>query len=547
MFENLPPLHRPARNLDSPRQRALDVLGATLMTMPAPWTVLRDRLAASVGSGLGASFAALHPKLGIALIDLAPARPKNAIQSLRALLAGSGKEIFTAREPPIAAVLLARDEIPLAAARVEAALAALPPAPVWDEAWPDAAVALLKAEYAAVSLVTPRRRSASERAAAPSPSQPEREAARGSRRSRRRELSFSPAPFPARAPAESPGATRQEPSLSREAFAPAGPRVDTTRSPSAEERRPGERAEPSLTRGPPPSAEPQRPPRLRLVAERDDIDEHGEGPRLRVHSSRRRRMPALWVVGGSLIAVAAIMLADPRGTREPSAPPGAAVEAPVEPAAPASQAAQASAAPAPQPATAPPQATPPHDMAAERIPPPSPIAPPRAATILPPVANPPQAPPKAETPPPRAEMKTALAPKANRGTEAAAKPEPAAPRASAAPPARREEAAVAAAKPAEPAKPAAPSKAKNSDEGNADEIVRIDGTDYVAGREPHPIGKLAAPGDALASTPTPPPQPNPPVAEEKLRNSLLPPATDFSITPTGIMTPSGVVTPFGQR
>jgi hypothetical protein len=147
MFENLPPLHRPTHDADTPRRRALNALGTVLGTLPPPWRMLRDASPSGEGAGLGVRFVAIHPNLGIALVDLAPARPKAALAPLRSLLTRGNGTIFTGREPPIATVLLARDEIPLAAARVEATLAELPPSGIANPAWPEIAIALVTASY----------------------------------------------------------------------------------------------------------------------------------------------------------------------------------------------------------------------------------------------------------------------------------------------------------------------------------------------------------------------------------------------------------------
>lgn len=131
---------------NAPRPDVLDRLGAALRVLPAPWTVLHDR--GHAGYGLGASFVALHPEIGIALIDLAPAKPEAAIAWLRVLLIGVGEGTFTAREPPIAPVVLSRDEIPEAALRVEASLREFPACAIQDKAWPKVAITALMAEHA---------------------------------------------------------------------------------------------------------------------------------------------------------------------------------------------------------------------------------------------------------------------------------------------------------------------------------------------------------------------------------------------------------------
>lgn len=133
---------------NAPRPDVLDTLGAALRALPAPWTVLHDKGGNDDGYGLGASFIALHPEIGIVLIDLSPAKPEAAIAWLRVLLIGVGEGTFTAREPPIAPVVLSRDEIPEAALRVEASLRECPACAIQDKAWPKVAIAALMAEHA---------------------------------------------------------------------------------------------------------------------------------------------------------------------------------------------------------------------------------------------------------------------------------------------------------------------------------------------------------------------------------------------------------------
>jgi len=126
-------------------QLALDELAAALLVLPVPWMVLREAGAADDGNCLGASFVALHPERGIALVDLAPARLNANIPWLRIILIRAGGGAFTLREPPITSVLLSIEEIPRAAARIEASFADMPRCAIPEEEWPVQAIAALAA------------------------------------------------------------------------------------------------------------------------------------------------------------------------------------------------------------------------------------------------------------------------------------------------------------------------------------------------------------------------------------------------------------------
>src|SRR5690348_9701765 len=249
MFENLPPLRRPPHDADTPRRRALNALGSVLGTLLAPWRVLRYTSPSGESSGDGVRFIALHPNFGISLVDLAPARPKAALAPLRALLTRGNGTIFTAREPPIASVLLARDELPLAAARVEAALAELPPSGIANPAWPEIAIALVTASYPHMMPTDGGRRAIAPSAYAsqPNPAQRAPEA-------------------PAEAPPPRAEASRSAPAAAAEAAPPTGPR-ESAEPPSAVPQTPEEAATRIGTGMPPidlprievPQLDPHRP------------------------------------------------------------------------------------------------------------------------------------------------------------------------------------------------------------------------------------------------------------------------------------------------
>lgn len=126
---------------------ALDELGAALLALHGPWTVLRDADAADGENGFGASFVAFHPEKGIALVGLAPARLSASVTWLRVILIHAGGGAFTVREPPIAPVPLSREEIPNACSRVEASFADMPGCSIPRKDWPRQAIAALAAEH----------------------------------------------------------------------------------------------------------------------------------------------------------------------------------------------------------------------------------------------------------------------------------------------------------------------------------------------------------------------------------------------------------------
>jgi hypothetical protein len=674
MFENLPPRQRPTEAGDTPRQRTLIALGAALAALPEPWRVLRDGGAPTDGGGLGASFVALHPERGIALVDLAPARPRTAVTPLRGALVKTGKPIFTAREPPIVAVLLSRDEIPNAVARVTEAFAELSPCRIRDDAWTEAASAALGAEYPGLTPVSRASRkisaAAEERRDAPAKPPPPRAEPGAARPS----ASAAPArPAPPRAPraeagrdeardpatprqvepqfargaaaatrphttnlaprrdagqdddipihveprlsspaasAPTPRATnlaatrdagrdddipiRVEPRLSRPAASAPPPRAAARRDQQWEDETPL-RAEPSLSR-PAASATPPRAPRL--AADPDDAWE-AEPPSHRTRHRGGLGQSLLWLVAASLGVIAALVFLHPREAVQslmPNAAPQASAPQP------ALATNQPAATPAPADTASPATgsaASPPPDLSRA-------LVPPHAATILPSVpprgvpaerrdALPTRAVGEAQlhaappTPPQHApESITAAAKAAAARSKHEAKPEvagtakkiaKAAPEPSAAPrekrsaetkppPRRTPEpahapAAATAARTTEPntahrAKEQRPAADTAASEPAASAVakantVTIDGTTYIEGREPHRLGTIGgggevaadAPRDTSASAPTPTQAPA--ATPQASRVPPPGPATQFSITPSGIVAPSGAVTPFGQH
>lgn len=641
MFQNLPPRHRPTDSSGTPRQRTLVALGAALGTLPAPWRVLRDNGSPADGSSLGASFIALHPQRGIALIDLAPARPRAAVGPLRMLLSRTGKPIFTAREPPIVPILLAREEIAQAATRVEAAFAELAPCAIRDPAWPQAAIAAITNASILVTPVEHARRAgdAAERR------EPEIRIDLGTRPEAHREPT---PPLSDRAPprrdalrplrAEQAPPLRQEanPRLARDEI-PAPEREPrlrsyrddhTSRARDRATHEPGERIEPTFTRRPPPR-DAARLAAPRLATEPDEEWDDEPPGRAAPYRARRQgglRQSLLWLVAASLAVIAGVVFVHPREAVQsivPSpSPPTSLPQASLPLAQPDNSHAPSEAAKAGGSSLA--------ETAPRAVPatPPAIAVAPRAATVLPPVAarhelEPPhRAEPnkptdeakatsvaKARTAPPsvpshsEAEAKAksqnsatrelaakrATASAAKREAETRAEPKaartatadtntPDAARAKPHPVAEAEQEAPARIAPTRETKPkeaksqteprsltatrnvaaiptphmvpgsAAAAPSPGSQPGDRDKVatVTVDGMNYVEGREPHKLGTLshrttvpAAPDSAATATdqsnsaPTAVPAPGP--------------ATQFSITPSGILSPSGRLTPFGQH
>ena len=141
-------------------QRALDRIEAALGSLPHPWTVLRETGIIKDGSRLGAAFVVFHPDKGIALVDLAPARPDAATTWLRVTLIRAGGGLFTVREPRITSVSLSPEQISLCLSRIEASFAGMPLCAIPDKNWPEVAVAALTSQH--VGLVSLRRDRVSE-------------------------------------------------------------------------------------------------------------------------------------------------------------------------------------------------------------------------------------------------------------------------------------------------------------------------------------------------------------------------------------------------
>ncbi len=120
---------------------ALRRLQAALAELPADWLVLLNQRASPLEGPPWVRFMALHPRQGIALIDLAPANPDVAIAPLSEFLARS--EAFLEGTPPIAAVALTDDDIDAIGKRLTAAFSSMPPCGITKANWTEAVAELL--------------------------------------------------------------------------------------------------------------------------------------------------------------------------------------------------------------------------------------------------------------------------------------------------------------------------------------------------------------------------------------------------------------------
>lgn len=114
-------------------------LEALLASLPDEWILIPDRRIGGEG-GPRVGFVLLHPEIGIALVDLAPATPEAAAGPLVSLLGELGLD---ADALPVVAVAIAPDRIEAVGERLAAAFDAAPLCRIDDRRWPERAVGLL--------------------------------------------------------------------------------------------------------------------------------------------------------------------------------------------------------------------------------------------------------------------------------------------------------------------------------------------------------------------------------------------------------------------
>lgn len=137
------------QNAAPPADPAVARLEAMLATLPDEWLLLRDRAIGGAG-GPRAGFVLIHPEIGIALIDLAPARLSAAAEALEDVLAA---EQFLGEDDTLPVVTVAVDpgDIPIVGEQLGDAFDAMPPCDMAERNWPRRIVdLLLHAEDAAM-------------------------------------------------------------------------------------------------------------------------------------------------------------------------------------------------------------------------------------------------------------------------------------------------------------------------------------------------------------------------------------------------------------
>ncbi len=134
-------LARDATRAPNPRiSRWLDTGFAAL---PAPWRVLRNRRARATDGPPWVKYIALHPEKGIALVDALPANPETAVAPLAEFLIGTGFAAFSHGDPPIVALALAERDIASIGGHLTDAFAGGPPCGIKNTNWTEAVIDLL--------------------------------------------------------------------------------------------------------------------------------------------------------------------------------------------------------------------------------------------------------------------------------------------------------------------------------------------------------------------------------------------------------------------
>ena len=143
------------QNLPPPADPAAARLEATLASLPDDWTLLPGRqIGGADGPEVG--FVLVHPAIGIALVDLLPARPADGVARLRDLIAAD-HAIGDDDVLPVVAVALTPDEIPDVGERLAEAFDTASECDTADQAWPRRVIdLLLDAQDAAMSPLPPR-------------------------------------------------------------------------------------------------------------------------------------------------------------------------------------------------------------------------------------------------------------------------------------------------------------------------------------------------------------------------------------------------------
>jgi len=139
----------------TPAQRDRAALETALLDLDGAWTVLADvRLGTASGAAV-ADYLLLHPRRGIALVDMAAAH-RDPVPAVRAFLQGEAFQRFFPGDLPIVHVALAPDAAPALTRRLDDAFTSHSAAlAIADGAWPDAVAALVSAQQARAASEAP--------------------------------------------------------------------------------------------------------------------------------------------------------------------------------------------------------------------------------------------------------------------------------------------------------------------------------------------------------------------------------------------------------
>ncbi len=141
LFAQFPSANRLSSGAPLADPKTVYELEAALAELPPAWLILCNRHA--VDGPPWVKFIALHPRKGVALIDVEPAQPETAIAPLEEFLARKGFAPFTSGDPPIVALALAKDDIAAIEDRVAGAFAEAPPCGIESALWIETVTELL--------------------------------------------------------------------------------------------------------------------------------------------------------------------------------------------------------------------------------------------------------------------------------------------------------------------------------------------------------------------------------------------------------------------
>lgn len=600
---------RTSERSSPPGQSPLAKLESMLARLDKPWMILRAREAGSSGRSPGLAFIGLHPEKGIALIDVEPARPSHAVAGLRVALLRAQNVGFTVREPPIVPVVLSRGEIPNVMARIEAAFEEMPRCAIQNRDWPELAVGCLTAENAQLVRLERRPKAApsapvqskpeTAKRAEPPPITVERDAPERGKGSGNSQQEAHAAAAPRREPAaggearHANGSSAYPSLLRRPDIEP--PRIDSSqldmshmmrnlKPPRTDTKSRPEQSRP-IARKPDPSPKmrdaasdgPVPPPPKAQVIPLDRMFDSAWNPTYPPSRGRGRG----WTVVGALFVMLAALVVLPPQAIGPAPSIRSAADTPAQHGEsrgdaalqPPGFATGQGTALGEQPDSQEPGS--PHDqhaMNAQALPPLKEGTPPAPATanIKPLGAAPAEAAQLAPDPnaanvakepaearaPSKAASAQATRDRANSSLAKPVQKKPSSASARPAPAARKsapkdsskakdlQEASSGMALPSSAARKPAPKGDKQAQDGQDTSGAMT----YVEGREPRILGTIASPSSAEDG--------NAPQGNDAPQGSLearpgprgpLSPATDFSITPEGVMSPSGVVVPFDRQ